>query len=47
MNSMAFGIFSSTTANDNKPSTIYDLTGRKISMPTKGIYIKEGRKYIK
>ena len=47
MNCQAAGIQSSATANDNKPSTIYDLTGRKISMPTKGIYIKEGRKYIK
>lgn len=33
-----------TKANDN--GTIYDLTGRKVINPTKGIYIMNGKKFI-
>lgn len=47
MNSQSSGIQSSTIVNDDKPFVRYDLTGRQIKTPTKGIYIKEGKKYIK
>jgi len=47
MNSQSSGIQSSTIVNDDKPFVCYDLTGRQIKTPTKGIYIKEGKKYIK
>lgn len=46
MNNQASDIHSSIIANDNKPSVIYDLTGRQITKPTKGIYIKKGKKHI-
>lgn len=46
MNNQASGIHPSIIAKDNKPSVIYDLTGRKITTPTKGIYIKNGKKYV-
>jgi hypothetical protein len=32
------------TSQDNK--AIYDLTGRKVANPTKGLYIMDGKKYI-
>lgn len=28
-------------------TTIYDLSGRQVTNPTKGIYIKQGKKYVK
>ena len=28
-------------------TTTYDLSGRRIANPTRGIYIKEGKKYLK
>lgn len=31
----------------NIPTVIYDLSGRRIANPTKGIYIKEGKKFMK
>lgn len=40
-------VLTSIIANDNKPSAIYDQTGRQFTMPTKEIYIKEGKKHIK
>ena len=31
---------------DGKESAIYDLNGRKVAQPTKGIYIQNGKKYV-
>ena len=31
----------------SQPSTYYDLSGRRITQPTKGIYIRQGRKVVK
>ena len=31
---------------DGKDSAIYDLNGRKVVQPTKGIYIQNGKKYV-
>ena len=31
---------------DGKESAIYDLNGRKVVQPTKGIYIQNGKKYV-
>jgi len=31
---------------DTKNTTLYDLQGRKVSQPTKGIYIRNGKKYV-
>lgn len=33
--------------NDNNSNTIYNIQGVKVTSPTKGIYIKNGKKYIK
>lgn len=35
-----------TTAPIEKSSSIYDLRGRKMQQPTKGIYIQDGRKVV-
>ena len=35
-----------TNAANNNNGIIYDLSGRKVSRPVKGIYIKEGKKSI-
>lgn len=32
--------------SDKNSNTIYDLTGRKVTQPTKGIYIMNGKKFI-
>ena len=32
-------------ATPNIPTFIYDMSGRQIDNPTRGIYIKEGKKY--
>ena len=37
----------SLTAPNATSKTIYDLSGRQVANPTKGIYIKQGKKYIK
>jgi len=29
-----------------QPSTFYDLMGRRVSQPTKGLYITNGRKVV-
>ena len=34
------------TATTEKSSSIYDLRGRKVQQPTKGIYIQDGRKIV-
>ena len=34
-------------ADPNTSTTIYDLSGRRIANPTKGIYIKKRKKYLK
>ena len=34
-------------AAPNIPATIYDLSGRQVAYPTRGIYIKEGKKCVK
>ena len=34
-------------AAPNIPATIYDLSGRPVTNPTRGIYIKEGKKHVK
>ena len=36
----------SNVAVQKTNSTIYDLTGRKVSKPTKGIYIMNGKKFV-
>lgn len=36
----------SPIVNDGSESVYYDLTGRKVSHPTRGIYIKDGRKVV-
>ena len=33
-------------ASVNDKGTIYDLNGRRIEQPTKGVYIKNGKKYV-
>ena len=33
-------------ASDNDKDTIYDLNGRRLEQPSKGIYIKKGKKFI-
>ena len=43
-NSIYNNIANITKANEN--GTIYDLTGRKVINPTKGIYIMNGKKFI-
>ena len=42
-NTAVYSIVAPNTAN----SAIYDLSGRRIANPTKGIYIKEGKKFMK
>ena len=42
-NTAVYAIVAPNTAN----SAIYDLSGRRIANPTKGIYIKEGKKFMK
>ena len=32
---------------DNTNETIYDLNGRRVNAPVKGIYIKGGKKVVK
>ena len=34
-------------AANNTPTIIYDLSGRRVDNPTKGIYVKEGKKCVK
>ena len=34
-------------ATPNIPTFIYDMSGRQIDNSTRGIYIKEGKKYLK
>ena len=36
-----------TVPNTNASTAIYDLSGRQITTPSKGIYIKQGKKYVK
>ena len=40
------GIEVETTDNGGQPTVIYDLQGRRIENPTKGIYIVNGRKVV-
>ncbi len=40
------GIASPTAANTDKDAPVYDLTGRKVSNPAGGIYIKNGKKFV-
>lgn len=47
---MPFGynaISDATTDAAAQPSAVYDLQGRRVGYPAKGIYIKNNRKYIK
>ena len=37
----------SVNMNDNGNGVVYDLQGRRVAQPTKGMYIKNGRKFIK
>ena len=32
--------------SDNNTDTIYDLNGRRVEHPSKGLYIKNGKKYV-
>lgn len=44
-----FGFISNIKAIDTEVATdgaIYDLTGRRVAQPTKGLYIQNGKKYI-
>ena len=34
------------TAADNQDCEVYDLTGRRVEKPVRGIYVKQGRKFI-
>ena len=36
-----------TSTQIEKDGIIYDLQGRRVTTPTKGLYIKDGRKYLK
>ena len=40
------GIEVETTDNGGQPTVIYDLQGRRVENPTKGIYIKDGKKIM-
>ena len=44
MNSGAYGI--GTPLEDKAEGPVYDLQGRRVSNPKKGIYIKDGRKVL-
>lgn len=35
-----------TTSGNRREAAIYDLTGRRVSQPAKGLYIKNGKKYF-
>ncbi len=35
-----------STKTDSRKEVIYDLSGRKVTRPTKGIYIKDGKKVV-
>ena len=35
-----------STKQDNRKDVIYDLSGRKVTRPAKGIYIKDGKKVV-
>lgn len=37
----------SVNMNDNGNGVVYDLQGRRVAQPAKGLYIKNGRKFIK
>lgn len=32
--------------SDNDQGSIYDLNGRRVEQPTKGLYIKNSKKYV-
>lgn len=34
------------TVTDNQDGEVYDLTGRRVEKPVRGIYVKQGRKFI-
>ena len=37
----------SVNMNDNGNGVVYDLQGRRVAQPAKGLYIKNGRKFVK
>ena len=41
------GIAGHTDCTDNRQEAVYDLTGRRVTSPTKGIYIVNGKKLMK
>ena len=42
----ATGISMPTTANGQQPAVVFDLQGRRVVQPTKGVYIQNGRKVV-
>ena len=42
----ATGISTVKTAADTKDAVIYDLQGRRIAQPTKGLFIVNGKKVV-
>jgi hypothetical protein len=40
------GIEVGPTANSQQPTAIYDLLGRRVANPTKGVYIVNGKKIV-
>ena len=40
------GITNTNCTNDTNISVVYDLSGRRVAQPTKGLYIVNGRKMI-
>ena len=47
MNSHNSAVQSITASNATSSTSIYDLNGRQITAPTKGIFIKQGKKFLK
>jgi hypothetical protein len=41
------GIQEAVTSQKEQDDTVYDLSGRRVMKPSRGIYIKDGKKIIK